>query len=302
MRERNRAVRSLVVLLAAAVGGLTLSAATSLEENCADGPRSEVRLLTFNLRYGTASDGENAWPHRRDLVVEILRREPWDFVGMQEALRFQIEELAVAVPEFRWIGRGRDDGDEAGEHVPIFYRGNRWRLVHDEHFWLSETPEKPGSRSWGNQLPRMVTAGRFVEKSSGKAVWIFNTHFDHQSQESRERSARLLAERVSRRDPPDPVVVMGDFNAGEENSAVRFLKGTVPGSPVKLIDSFRLIHPSADDVGTFHGFRGGTAGEKIDYVFVEPGTAVCSADILRISFRGKFPSDHYPVSATIELK
>lgn len=262
---------------------------------------TEVRVLSFNIRYGTAPDGENAWPLRRHLVIDILEAEPWDFVGLQEALRFQIDELARALPRFAWIGKGRDEGDEDGEHVPILFREERWRLLAEEHFWLSDTPEVPGSRSWGNRLPRMVTAGHFEEKGSGRRLWVFNTHFDHQSQVSREQSARLLAARIAARKPADPVVLLGDLNAGENNPAVRYLSGDVPESPIALRDSFRVLYPDAADVGTFHGFRGGSKGDKIDYVFVGRGIKVISAAILRTAVGGRYPSDHYPVAATLEL-
>ncbi|GAB4231044.1 MAG: endonuclease/exonuclease/phosphatase family protein [Acidobacteriota bacterium] len=265
------------------------------------GEAAAVKVLTFNIRYGTAPDGDNAWPLRRRLVVGILEAELWDFVGLQEALRFQIAELTEALPQFAWIGKGRDRGDQHGEHVPILFRAERWRLLAEEHFWLSDTPEVPGSRSWGNRLPRMVTAGHFEEEGTGRRLWVFNTHFDHQSQVSRERSARLLADRIARRKPADPVVLLGDFNAGESNPAVRFLRGADPESPVALLDSFRVVFPDATEVGTFHGFRGGSQGEKIDYVFVDPEVKVVSAAILRTAEGERYPSDHYPVAATLEL-
>ncbi|NMC21157.1 MAG: endonuclease/exonuclease/phosphatase family protein [Thermogutta sp.] len=259
-----------------------------------------VRVLTFNIRYGTASDGPNHWSHRKDLVIDLIKRGEYDFVGLQEALRFQIDEIRQALPHFQEIGVGREDGKQAGEYSAILYDGRRLRVVEQDTFWLSDTPAVPGSKTWGNNIPRIVTWGRFAESASGRELYVFNTHFDHQSQPSREKSAALLADRLAQRDPLRPVVVTGDFNAAEDNPAIRLLKGETAGSPIRLLDTFRLLHPEAKDVGTFHGFRGGTSGGKIDYVFVEPGAKVIRAEILHDSRNGQYPSDHYPVMAEIE--
>ncbi|GAB6164325.1 endonuclease/exonuclease/phosphatase family protein [Thermostilla marina] len=261
-----------------------------------------VRVLTFNIRYGTAPDGPNQWSNRKDLVVDLIERGNYDFVGLQEALRFQIDVIRRALPHFQEIGVGRDDGKQAGEYSAILYDGRRWRVVDQGTFWLSDQPNTPGSKTWGNRIPRIVTWGRFADTKSGRELYVFNTHFDHQSQPSREKSAALLAERLARLDPVRPVVVTGDFNAAEDNPAIRLLKGEAGASPVKLVDTFRVLHPEATEVGTFHGFAGGTAGGKIDYVFVDARSKakVVSAEILHDSQDGRYPSDHYPVMAEIE--
>jgi len=259
-----------------------------------------AKVLTFNIRYGTAPDGPNHWSHRRDSVIDLIKRGDYDFVGLQEALRFQIDELRQALPHLQEIGVAREDGKQAGEYSAILYDGRRWRIVEQDTFWLSDTPTVPGSRTWGNNIPRIVTWGRFADLANGRELYVFNTHFDHQSQPSREKSAALLAERLAQRKPLRPVVVTGDFNAGEDNPAIRLLKGESASSPIRLFDTFRLLHPAAKDVGTFHGFQGGTSGGKIDYVFVESGANVARAEILHDSQNGRYPSDHYPVMAEIE--
>jgi endonuclease/exonuclease/phosphatase family metal-dependent hydrolase len=128
---------------------------------------------------------------------------------------------------------------------------------------------------------------------------VFNTHFDHQSQPSRVKSAELLARRIADRDPKDPVIVTGDLNAGEDNPAIRYLKGEVGESPVTLVDTFRTLHADATEAGTFNGFHGLATGPRIDYIFTEPGTTVRTARILHDNRDGRYPSDHFPVTAEI---
>jgi endonuclease/exonuclease/phosphatase family metal-dependent hydrolase len=185
----------------------------------------------------------------------------------------------------------------------ILYRHKRWRLDSDGHgwFWLSDTPEKPGSITWGNACPRMVAWGRFFNEKAGRGLYVFNTHFDHVSELSRQKGAELLA-RVVKQAKTEPVVVLGDFNAGESSEAISYLLGKKGESPVKLIDTFRAVHPDEKHVGTFHDFRGGTEGDKIDFILATPGVKVLSAAIVhdRISGEAKdarYLSDHYPVTA-----
>ncbi len=260
-----------------------------------------VRVLSFNIRYGTARDGRNAWPHRRHLVVETLKLRSWDFVGLQEALRFQLDQLEEALPQMAELGVGRTDGRTGGEYAAILYRHRHWAVDRAGTFWLSETPEKVASATWGNRIPRIVTWARFVHKQSGRPVWVFNTHFDHQSQPSREKSARLLAARIAQWTSGEPVLVTGDFNAGEENPAIVYLTGG-QNSPLKLQDTFRRLHPRARLAGTFNAFRGRRDGEKIDYVFFRGPWQVRWAAILNQYAGPVYPSDHWAVGAELVLE
>lgn len=268
---------------------------------------ARIEVMTFNIRFGTADDDENHWRHRGDFCIDLIGRRGRDFVGLQEALRFQIDAIRASHPRFGETGVGRDDGQSAGEHCAILYDQHRWS-IDDERcstFWLSDTPDEIGSKSWGNAIPRIVTWARFIERSTGRGVWVFNTHFDHQSQPSREKSAILLMERIASRDRADePVIVMGDFNAGESNPAMRYLTGEIELEDRRvnapLIDSFRAIHPDVEMVGTFTGFDPGrTDGEKIDAILVPPGVRVNAAEIVRERRDDRWPSDHFPVTATL---
>lgn len=272
-------------------------------------------VMSFNIRYGTANDGENSWDHRREMVVDVLRRHEPDVVGLQEALLFQIEEILEALPGYAMIGAGRDDGKLLGEFSAILFRRDRLIVDRSGTFWLSDTPEEPGSITWGNACTRVCTWARFIDRDAGEAFYLFNTHFDHVSQYSRDRSVVLLARRIRDRAHKDPVILTGDLNAAEDNPAVQYLKGEKklpvgnppqgdraknPGAP-GLVDTFRVLHPDASDVGTFNGFAGRTSGAKIDYVFVQPGVKVLEAAILHDNEDGRYPSDHFPVTARLLL-
>jgi endonuclease/exonuclease/phosphatase family metal-dependent hydrolase len=295
----------------------TICAPALAQQSASEGRDLELDLVSFNIRYGTANDGENAWEHRREMVTGLLARLDADIVGVQEALRFQLDEITESLPGYLEIGVGRDDGATAGEHSALLVRAERFAVDASGTFWLSDTPDVPGSKSWGNEITRICTWARLVEKDSGRAVYVFNTHFDHQSQPSRERSAELIGERIAARaHVGDPVVLMGDLNAGEDNPALRYLRGESgratdgsawpghePAPSPRLIDAFRAAHAEATEVGTFNGFEPGTTGgEKIDHVLVSRGAEVVDAGIDRTSRDGRYASDHFAVWARVVLK
>ncbi len=263
----------------------------------------EVDVLTFNIRYDNPDDGENAWPERRAMVGAWLKAEMPDVVGLQEALRHQIDDIREAVPAYAEFGVGRDDGRRRGEYCAILYDAGRFGIDETDRgtFWLSDTPGKVGSKSWGNWIPRICTWARLVEKGTLRGLYVFNTHWDHKSQPSREGAASLIAKRIAGRARRDePVVLMGDFNAAETNPAIRALRAGTPG----LVDTFRVLHPDERAVRTFHGFRGGAvAGGKIDGVFVPPGgVEVLAAEIVRYQRDGRYLSDHFPVRARLRFR
>lgn len=262
-----------------------------------------IAVMTFNIRYGTADDGENSWPYRRELVFDVIREQAPDILGVQEALRFQLDELRAAFPEYAKIGVGRDDGLEIGEFSAVLYRAERFEVADYGTFWFSETPDVPSiAVNWGARLPRVCSWARLVEKESGRAFYVYNVHFSSRSREARERSAELLVDRIADRSHSDPVIVTGDFNSGEDNPAMLYLKGEAePLPPLSFRDSFRVLYPSATDVGTFNGFKGRSTGEKIDAILVSPGWKIESAAIISTSRSGRYPSDHFPVVAELRM-
>ncbi|HOB73062.1 MAG TPA: endonuclease/exonuclease/phosphatase family protein [Phycisphaerae bacterium] len=325
-------------------GGFLSQPATSP----ADDARN-VRVMSFNVRYGTAGDGENRWELRRELLFDVIRRHAPDVLGLQEPLRFQLDEIRAAVPGYAELGAARDDGKEKGEYSAILYRSDRLQPVESGTFWLSDTPEIPGSKTWGNKLPRVCTWARFEDRVTGREFYAYNTHLDHQSQPARERGVELIARRIAERKVPTaPVVVTGDFNAAESNPAIRYLlegpgfrarrsdrgernRGQgerraanlrdgpldaagegqdagvalatrpAPSERTRLVDTFRLLHPDAENYGTFNGFKGVKTGEKIDYILVLPGTKVLRAEILYDNRDGRYPSDHFPLLAVLRF-
>jgi len=259
-----------------------------------------LTVMTFNIRYGTADDGENAWPKRKDLLFATIRSAHPDILSLQEALRFQLDDLHTALPGYTEIGAGRDDGKTAGEYSAIFVRTDRLLVDEGGTYWLSDTPEEPGSMSWGNRIPRICSWASLLDRKTNEVLYVFNTHWDHESQSSREKSAGLMLESIAHfTDVGDPVIVTGDFNAGERNTAFRAL---LSSDVVRLSDTYRHRHPKATRVGTFNGFTGDTKGEKIDAILVSDEWSVQDAEIIRSERDGRYPSDHFPVVATLIRK
>lgn len=270
----------------------------------------EVKIMTFNIRYGAANDGQNHWKNRREMVFEVIRKQRSDVIGLQEALRFQIDEIRKAAPVYGEIGVAREDGKINGEYSAILYRTDRFSVGEAGTFWLSDTPEAPGSNQWGGACVRICTWARLVENSTGKAFYAFNLHLDHVSQSAREKSAVLVIQRIRSRNFEEPFVLTGDFNSGESNSVITYLKGetTLMGadgatskSPITMVDTFRVLHSDVKDVRTAHEFKGTRQGNKIDFVFVQPAVKVLDAEILYDNVDGRYPSDHFPVTARLVL-
>lgn len=261
-----------------------------------------LTVMSFNIRYGTANDGENRWENRREMLFALVRSENADLIGLQEALYGQIQEILAAVPGYAVAGVGRDDGMSKGEFSAILFRTNRFTLSDAGTFWFSDTPEVVASKSWGNTITRICSWARLIDRN-GRAFWHYNVHLDHQSQPSRERSTALLAQRIADRSSRgEPAIVTGDLNVGESNPALPALVGT-PMAPGPFVDTFRVLYPDVKAAGTFTGFDPArTEGDKIDYVFVPRGTEVLSAAIVRTATNGRLPSDHYPVTARVRLK
>lgn len=266
---------------------------------------SPVKVMTYNIRLGTAADGDDHWTKRRDMLFDLLKQENADLVGLQEAFRFQVDEILAAVPQYAVVGVGRDDGKAGGEASCILFRRDRFHVAESGTFWFSDTPNLPGSRTWGNRYNRISSWARFIDRD-GTAFYHYNLHLDHEVQISREKSADLLLARIrTRAFPTEPVIVTGDFNSGEDNPALHELTG-VPGVkrevPPAFVDTYRLLHPAEKTVGTFTAFKfGDLDGDKIDYVLVPPGTPVTEAAIVRTSRNGHYPSDHFPVTAIVSL-
>lgn len=254
--------------------------------------QTPLRVMTYNIRYGTANDGENRWELRRPRNVELIRQQHPEVLGLQEALDFQIDAICEKFPHLRRLGVGREDGKAGGEFSPILYDSRRLLALRSDTFWMSDMPTVPGSSTWGNRNVRICTWAYFRDLKTGGYLWFYNTHIDHESQPSREKSVALLLDRIAHRGTTDPYVVTGDFNADEANPAILAAKSG------GLRDSFRLLFPDEKTVGTFNGFQS-YGPDKIDYIFVGPQWEVKKAAIVRDKVDGHWPSDHAAVTATI---
>ena len=252
-----------------------------------------TRAMTFNIRYGTASDGDHVWPNRREHVIATIRDFAPHILGLQEALRFQLDELLDAMPQYVMVGLGREDGKDGGEFAALLIDRERFAVVNSKTHWLSDTPGVPGSHTWGNNLPRVVTIATLHDRADDQILMVYNTHFDHESQPSRVKSAEYIVGLINAMNPADlPVIVMGDLNADEQNEAVAVLLDS-------LRNAFRENHPDAINVGTFNSFRGDSTGGMIDHLMVSDHWGVAEAGIDRRRFGRLWASDHFAVWARI---
>lgn len=255
------------------------------------GCAAEITVMSYNLRFA-GSKGPEAWNLRRPLMKACLERHAPDLIGTQEGLAAQLADLRADFPAYAMLGQGREGGDK-GEYMAVFYRRARFEALASGDYWFSDTPETVGSRSWGNQLPRMVTWVRLRDRSDGRELLFVNTHFDHLSQPSREKSAGLLRKKIADFRPELPVLVTGDFNAvAGANPAYATLT-----SDGFLLDLFRAAPRRRNaDLNTFNGFKPAVRkGEHIDWVLGRGAWEATEAEVSEFAVEGRFPSDHFPV-------
>ncbi len=254
-------------------------------------------VMTYNLRFASPNP-PNAWPTRRPLVREVIQSIAPDVMGTQEGVYAQLKDLAADLPEFEWIGLGREGGSK-GEFMAVFYRKARLEPLAFDHFWLSDTPDVIGSTTWGNSNRRMVTWIKFRDRATSDEFFLFNTHFDHQIQLAREKSAELVRQRVTALDTKLPVILIGDFNAAAEtNQAYLVLTADKFFSDAWLSARERR----GEGVGTFNDFKAAVPnGPRIDWVLTRGEVVVDRAEIPTFSRNGQFPSDHFPVATWLRL-
>jgi len=263
--------------------------------------KRSIRVMTFNIRCDNPYDSINSWPNRVGLVCEFLKKEKPDLLGLQEALWYQYEQIDSAISGYSSVARGRDDGKKKGEMNPVFYNVNRFEYKNDNTFWLSTNPSRAGSLGWGASLPRIVTWVELVDRKTGKPLFYFNTHFAHDSDSARIRSATILLKEVKQIAGKNNFIITGDFNMSSETKAYSFLTEKELPKPF-LKDTYLIskIKPAGPD-WTFNGFLDKAGKERIDFIFVRNGMKVLGDSILIVRQGPVFISDHWPVSATIVL-
>jgi len=266
-------------------------------------PSHTVRVMSYNIRYANASDGENIWDKRKDFLAETIRAFDPDLLGTQETLAQQRDDLAARLDGYAILAAGRDDGREAGEMMAIFYRKARFEKLDGGHFWLSETPDRAGSKSWDSSLPRMVTWVKLRDRANSEArpVAFFNTHFDHRGPKARIESSRLLRKKIEELGEGCRVVLTGDFNSGDGSEPYKTLFGASDPKARILLDTYRVTHPTkAGGEGTTTGFKAGiSSGGRIDWIGCSTDWEVKEAAIVHAARDGRTPSDHHAVTAVL---
>lgn len=286
-------VRRTIWGVALAAAGL-LAATGVMAEPIPEPIPEPIRVMTFNVRYAS-DEGATRWAVRRPVMVELIRRAAPDVIGTQELLQRQGDDLTHALPGYRWFGRDRRGGHD-NEHMGILYRPDRLTLIEHGDFWLSETPDVVGSQSWGTDLPRMANWAVFETKGEKPHRFLFlDTHLAHRDEdaEARDKAAALILARLPALAKDLPVVVAGDMNARPDTAAYRRFAAM-------LTDAWPAAARREGPEMTFHDFTG-TPDRRIDYLFVRGfRTQAIATDSYH---RGKtYPSDHFPVAATLTFE
>ncbi|MEA1887943.1 MAG: endonuclease/exonuclease/phosphatase family protein [Bacteroidota bacterium] len=261
----------------------------------------KLEVLSLNIRYDNPADASNDWPSRKDFVLSFLKDESPDIFGFQEVLWHQYNFLDSALDSYESIGVGRDDGKSKGEMTPVFYRGDRFRAIDSGTFWLSETPDVPGSKGWGAVLPRIVTWARLEESHSKSSFYFFNTHYSHMSDSARLMSSHIILEEVKKIAGDSPFVITGDFNMLPGSKAYATLTGG-GHEGVLIIDAYLISETEIAGLDyTYNGFSDDKGEGRIDYIFVDSRAEVLNYQIPEVKQGELFLSDHSPVKATVIL-
>jgi endonuclease/exonuclease/phosphatase family metal-dependent hydrolase len=259
-----------------------------------------IRVMSFNIRLDTRDDGINQWGNRKDdLCAEVLKQNP-HVLGVQEAMNNQMVDLRRCMRGYKSIGVARDDGKKQGEFSALFYKKKSLKPVRSGTFWLSETPEVPGSRGWDAACNRVVTWAEFKDRKTGDKFLVFNTHFDHLGDTARIESAQLIIRKVAELANDLPVVLMGDFNITAKHRAYRIL--TFPENEVVLIDSrLKALHKTGPEHTWVTFDPDFEASDIIDFIFTSLNVQVVNHKIVDFRESGKHLSDHLPVLTEIKL-
>lgn len=256
----------------------------------------EIQVMTYNVKYANENDGENSWSKRKQFITNQLKFYEPDIMGLQEVLFSQIQHFTSEIGGYNFVGKAREDGKQKGEFTAILFKNEKFELIEDHTFWLSETPGKV-STGWDAALPRVCTYALFRDKNTGKKFWFFNSHFDHVGTEARTESARLILKKIEEVNTENlPVVLTGDFNLEPESEGIKLISE-------KLKDSRNTANTVFGSEGTFNGYQfDKPASRRIDYIFVNENVEVKKYAVLTDSKEMKYPSDHFPVITILEFR
>lgn len=284
---RRRAPVLLALLLA-----LVASCASTPPRGEPTSNATPLKVMSFNVRLPTDADGADRWEMRKGLAARVVRDAAPDLFGTQELFKAQGDYLTAQLPEYAWFGRGRD-ADGGGEHMGVFYRKDALRVLESGNFWLSDTPEVPGSITWGHPITRMATWALFERIADRRRFYLFNTHLPYreEDEDARTRGAELLRERIASLPADIPVVLTGDFNAAPESP-------THAAITRDLRDAWDIASERNGPEATFHAFKG-DADRRIDWILVR-GFGVRTLRTIDAHEDGRYPSDHFPVLAELD--
>lgn len=281
-----------------------------------------LRVASYNLRYDNPKDSLDNWKYRKSDLFKLIKFHDFEIFGTQEGLKHQLDELSEEFPDYNYIGVGRKDGKEAGEHAAIFYNTNKFSLLENGDFWLSQITTKP-NKGWDAALPRICTWGKFKEKESGFEFYFFNTHFDHKGKVARIKSAELILKQIKKKVGDTAIILTGDFNVDQNSKNYKILNS----SPI-LNDAYLLSKLTYGASGTINGFNvNNTTKSRIDNIFVSDEFNVLKYGILTDTYRidekelkkvagsknfpkeisfyhsqPRYPSDHFPVLTVLKVE
>lgn len=254
-----------------------------------------LKVMTYNIRYATENDGINAWSQRKERVYALLQKYDPDIIGVQEALVSQIDDIIAALPQYAYVGVGRDDGKKAGEFSALLYKKDKYQVLENNTFWLSEKPEVPGSKSWDAAITRVATWAKLKDTKSGKSFFVLNTHFDHIGKEARLKSAELIKEKTPGFADGLPVIITGDFNHQRNDP---------PYQVMMKKDKLALADPAPKNPpGTYCTFVVDSVPcVAIDYIYHSSHWNSYNYAVIQDHDGSNFPSDHLPVTVEMTLK
>ena len=255
----------------------------------------EIKVISYNVRYNNPNDGKDIWENRRSTIVNLIKNENPDFLGLQEVNHAQLLFLNSNLSNYSFVGDGRDDGKTKGEYSPIFYNNNLFDLIKSDTFWLSSTPDKI-SVGWDASMERICTYAVFKSKTNKKNIWVFNTHFDHIGMEAREKSADLIISVINKlTEPEDYVVLTGDFNLLDDSKPIMNLQSN-------FNDTNKNLEKTDKSYGTFNNFKlNFVSKSRIDYVFEKNFKLINSRHIIVKTPEGRWASDHHPILAKLKF-
>lgn len=260
---------------------------------------NNIKVMTLNVRYDNPGDSVYSWPKRASQVFDFILADKPDIIGLQGVLWHQYQVLETILLDYSSVGAGCIDGAREGEMTPVFFKKDKFNMIRNITFWLSDSAEVPGTAGWGSSKPRIVTWTELVDKKSHKHFFFFNTHFSQDSDSSRLMSSKMILKEVSKIADGFPFIISGDFNMPPTSTGYSILTG--PNESVPLLkDSYVITEKRpTGPVHTFNGFFDNSQTARIDYIFVRNGMKVLDYETIIKKENGVYISDHWPVKATI---